>query len=163
MIFGVGVHLRFKAAETESSPQPDATFPAGDSQADLVRLLADQIASLTATMNRNNRGRVNRNDNDRRECNDNDRVNRNDNDRRNRNDNARRNRNSYNDRDTRVCDGCSKTGHILKTCPTFTGSPTHLTVPFHFFLCCTTSFGQQPLSIVGCRRWSHSSLLFCRL
>jgi hypothetical protein len=95
MIYNFGVHLEFKAAVAETSPPTIAGFPVGDSQSDLFRLLTDQFASLTATNNRNNRGRDNRNDNDRRDRNDNDRRNRNDNDRRNRNDNDRRNRNDY--------------------------------------------------------------------
>ena len=126
MVYNFGVHLELKAVEIETFPFSVEVFPADDSQSDLVRFLTEQFACLTATSNRNSRGRGNRNNNDRfRPRNDNDCGNRNnDTNRGNRNkDNTRSSRNSYNNRDIRFCDSCGKTGHIQKICPNFTDSP----------------------------------------
>ncbi len=53
MIFSFGVHLEYKAAENESSPPTVVAFHAADPQTDKIRLLTEQVASLTATISRN--------------------------------------------------------------------------------------------------------------
>jgi hypothetical protein len=119
MVYNFGIHLEFKSAKVDSSSSAAAGFAAVESQTEVIRLLTAQVASqvaqvaaLTASASRNNpRG---------------------DERYRHRNDRGRGYRPSYRDRtsknrdynrDNRVCDGCGKTGHIIKSCPTFPDSP----------------------------------------
>jgi len=112
MIYNFGVHLEYKADETESSSPSAATFYVIDPQTKAIRLLTEQVASLTASIARNfDRG--NREHDRYRPRYDNDRCNRN-----NRSSDA--NCNNDRDCDTRVCDGCGEIGHVLKYCPTYT-------------------------------------------
>ena len=107
MVYNFGVHLEHKTAETDSSSSGAAAFAAVASQTEAIRLLTEQVASLSATNARSRYAR-DRNDNDR-----NDRYRPRDRD---------RNRHPRQP-DTRVCHGCGKPGHVLRNCPTFTDSP----------------------------------------
>jgi len=50
MIYNFGVHLGYKAGETEFSHPSVAAFPVDDPQTEVIRLLTEQVASRTATI-----------------------------------------------------------------------------------------------------------------
>ena len=154
IIYNFGVHLEYKAAETESSPSSPhavATFHAVDPQTDVIRLLTEHISSYTATIY-HYRDRENHNNNKYHPRNDNDRGNHN-------NRTTDTSRNIDRDRGTipasvMVVENVAtfeKNAQLLLNLPVqrTAMSPSLFPLPFFLTIFNTTFFGSSTVALVG--------------